>query len=106
MQETAGNSGSARAGDRQDILGSIVSELASLISQVQTSIRLVETAIAREAAPADQEAADVVVLDDITPRYLKARAALNTCDAGLGAALHYLREANSDEFAGSDLEPV
>jgi hypothetical protein len=38
-------------------------------------------------------AANVVVLDDVTPRYLKAGAGLKACDAGLGVALHFLRES-------------
>jgi len=31
-----------------------------------------------------------VVLDDVTPRYARATAALNACNIGLGAALHSL----------------
>lgn len=34
----------------------------------------------------------MVVLDDFTPRYLKAGAALKACDTGLGIALHFHRE--------------
>ena len=46
---------------------SIVSDLASLIEHVQASLRLIESAIDRESYLGDQEAADVVVLDDVTP---------------------------------------
>jgi hypothetical protein len=31
--------------------------------------------------------ADVIVLDDVTPRYVKAGAALKACDVDLGIAL-------------------
>ena len=52
-------------------------------------MKLLEAAIARESAPGNQEAAgNVFVLDDVTPRYVKANAALNACNAGLGVALH------------------
>jgi hypothetical protein len=35
-------------------------------------------------------AANAVVPDDVTPCYVTASAALNTCNAGLGLALHGL----------------
>jgi hypothetical protein len=55
---------------------------------------MIETAVAGEASAALAEvAANVVVLDDVTPRYLKAGAGLKACDAGLGVALHFLRES-------------
>jgi hypothetical protein len=31
-------------------------------------------------------------LDDVTPRYVRANAALSTCNAGLGVALHLVRD--------------
>jgi hypothetical protein len=39
--------------------------------------------------------ADVIVLDDVTPRYVKAGAALKACDVDLGIALF------ADRFRGS-----
>ncbi len=39
--------------------------------------------------------ADVFVLDDVTPRYATASAALNACRAGLGHALQYLSESGN-----------
>jgi hypothetical protein len=97
----AASDASTQSGGRSDRYSSIASDLASLIAQVQASMNLIEAAIAREAPLGNQEtSADVVVLDDVTPRYVNANAALNSCRAGLGVALHFLmddrtaREAN------------
>jgi hypothetical protein len=66
----------------------------SLIGHIQASMKLVESAIASEALADNGEiAANVVVLDDITPRYVRANAALTACNAGLGAALQVLLDA-------------
>lgn len=71
----------------------IVTDLVALIGHVQASLRLIEAAIAREAFLAEQDAAaDVFVLDDVTPRYAVAFMALKACDAGLGMALDRLRD--------------
>jgi hypothetical protein len=101
-----------QSGGRSDRYNSIASDLASLIAHVQASMNLIEAAIAREAPLGNQEtSADVVVLDDVTPRYLNANAALHTCYAGLGVALHFLmddktakREAN--EFTACGCRPI
>jgi hypothetical protein len=79
-----------------DSFASIVSNLVSLIQQVQASIALIETAIDRESRACDQEiSANVVVLDDVTPRYAKATAALSTCNANLGVALRFLQDTTT-----------
>jgi hypothetical protein len=107
MQRTGGG-GSVQSDFRGDDHPSIVSELVSLIAHVEASMTLLEAAIARELAPGDQDAAaNVVVLDDVTPRYVKAKAALNSCNAGLGVALHVLLDArtakhDAGEFGASD----
>jgi hypothetical protein len=110
--QNAASDASTRSGGRNDSHSSIVSDLVSLIAHVEASMNLIETAIAREAPLGNQEiSANVVVLDDVTPRYVKANAALNTCHAGLGVALHFLidsstakREAN--HFNARDCRPV
>ena len=80
--------------NRNDGHHSIVSELVSLIELVQAGMKRLEGAIAREAAPGNQDAAsNVFVLDDVTPRYVKAATALDACNAGLGVALHHLLDA-------------
>jgi hypothetical protein len=74
-----------------DNYSSVVSDLMSLIEHMQTSMKMLEGAIARELPLAGQEIGDNVhVLDDITPCYLKANAALHACKAGLGVALDSL----------------
>jgi len=37
---------------------------------------------------------DILVLDDVTPRYATASAALNVCRAGPGRALQYLSDSD------------
>ena len=80
--------------DRNDNYRSVVSDLVSLIEHMQASMKMLEGAIARELPLGGQEAANnVVVLDDITPCYVKANAALHACNAGLGVALRFLAGA-------------
>jgi hypothetical protein len=83
------------AADRDDSFRSVVSDLVSLIGHVQASIKLIEGAIVQEISPADQNnAANAVVLDDVTPCYAKANAALIACNVSLGAALQSLLDAS------------
>lgn len=94
MQNAAGGGTSIETGSRDDSYHSIVAELAFLIEHVQASMKLIESAIASETSFGNHDiAANVAVLDDVTPRYLKAGAALKACDAGLGVALHFLLDA-------------
>jgi hypothetical protein len=96
MQNSAADDIAARPDDEQDAYRSIVSNIVSLIGHVQASLQLIETAIAREKALGDHDApADIIVLDDVTPRYLKASAALKACDAGLGVALDLLVDSET-----------
>lgn len=112
MQANADGRAPGPSTDRNDIQQSIVSELVSLIDHVQTSIKQLEAAIARESTPGSQDAAgNVFVLDDVTPRYAKATAALSACNAGLGVALHYMLDARAPryqagDFTASDRRPV
>jgi hypothetical protein len=117
MQDAAGGSSSVETGSRDDSHRSIASDLASLIEHVQASMKLIESAIAHETSSGtDDIAAKFVVLDDVTPRYVKAGAALKACDAGLGVALHFLLDTRPLDtrasrhgaagFAGSDRRPA
>jgi hypothetical protein len=84
----------AQPDDRNDYYNSVVSDLVSLIERMQASMKMLEGAIARELPLGGQEAGgNVIVLDDITPCYVKANAALHACNAGLGVALHFLAGA-------------
>jgi hypothetical protein len=93
---------------RNDNYSSVVSDLVSLIDHMQASMKMLEGAIASEIPFGGQEArGNVIVLDDITPCYMKANAALHACKAGLGIALHFLAgngRSNSRVvgFTGSD----
>ena len=93
MQNGTAGGTLAPSDDRDDVYQAVIADLASLIERVQASLAMIESAVAGEAATGLQDmASNVVVLDDVTPRYLKAGAALKACDAGLGIALHFLRE--------------
>ncbi|MFH1340511.1 MAG: hypothetical protein ABIL01_04740 [Pseudomonadota bacterium] len=100
------------SGDRNDGHHSIVSELVLLIEQVQAGLKQLDAAIARESASGSQDTAgNVYVLDDVTPRYVKASAALDTCNAGLGAALRCLLDVRATrhearDFTASDHRPA
>ena len=90
MQSAEGGGFSARSDDRNDGEGS---ELVSLIEHIRASMKLIESAIAMEPAPGDPgTSANVVVLDDVTPRYQNARAALNACNTSLEVTFHLLRD--------------
>jgi hypothetical protein len=112
MQITTDGRVSSPSSDRNDGHPLIVSELVSLIEHVQTSMKLLEAAIARETASGNPDAgSNVFVLDDVTPRYVKAKSALSACSAGLGVALHSLLDTRaagqaSDDFSASDRRPV
>jgi hypothetical protein len=80
---------------RNDSHHSIVANLVSLIEHLDTSSRVLELAIVRETAHGGPDVhEDTVILDDITPCYLSANAALNACHAGLAVALHGLLGAH------------
>jgi hypothetical protein len=106
MENVTGRNAQSHVGNDNDRL--IVSDLTSLIEHVQASMQLLEQAIASEASLGNQEAsANVVVLDDVTPRYLKANEALNACNARLSVALHLLRDIKppyrtANRFAADD----
>jgi hypothetical protein len=98
MQNAEGGDASFQFDDQNYGYRLIVSDLVSLIEHVQASIKLIESAIDRESPAGDLEgAANIIVLDDVTPRYVRAGAALTTCHAGLGAALHALLDAKTSQ---------
>jgi len=79
-----------------DAYRAVISDLVSLIEHVQKSLRLINQAIARETSPGSQESStNVIVLDDVSPRYMRATAALHSCNADLGAALHALLDTSN-----------
>ena len=82
----------------------IAAELRSLIARIEISMRLIDAAMASEdlepeddsaILSADLGSSEIVVLDDVTPRYARASAALNACRAELGHALEKLSESGN-----------
>ena len=73
----------------------IAADLRMLISQIETSTRRTATAMDQEHGSDPEGSADVFVLDDVTPRYAMAIAALDACRAGLGHAVNCLSETGS-----------
>ena len=61
---------------------------------------MLEPVLARALPPGELEAyGKVVVLDDVTPHYVRA-SALDACRAGLGVALHCLVHTETSGKAG------
>ena len=84
---------STAVGDTAASLTSIVADMTSLITHVRTTASLIDAAIRRGSEGHDNEEANVVVLDDVTPCYATANAALSACSVSLDAALRSLRSA-------------
>lgn len=107
--QNAADPTSVQSDNRNDSCGTIISNLGPLIEHVRANMKLIEAAIAWEASPGNQEAAaNIVVLDDVTPGYLRANDALSDCSASLGIALHLLRDIRSSkqETQGAEGQPV
>ena len=108
MQNAAGDDVARAPHDQNDAYRAVVvSDLVSLIEHVQNSLRLIERTIARETSPetspgSPESSTNVIVLDDVSPRYMKAAAALQACDINLGIALRSLLDpGDSDPCASS-----
>ncbi|MGQ0685148.1 hypothetical protein [Bradyrhizobium sp.] len=91
MQKTKGGGMQPESADRNEKYHMVVSDLVAVIGRVRNSLELIESEIASEAE--GEEASDIIVLDDVTPGYSRAQAALRECEAGLSAALHLLQES-------------
>ncbi|MEH2521915.1 hypothetical protein V1279_007488 [Bradyrhizobium sp. AZCC 1610] len=67
----------------------------------QKSLRLIEQTIARETSPktslVPESSTNVIVLDDVSPRYMKAAAALQACNVNLGIALRSLPDCSDSD---------
>ncbi|MDN3278925.1 hypothetical protein QWJ07_32010 [Frankia sp. RB7] len=82
----------------------IAAELRSLIARIEISVRLIDAAMTSEDWEPEDDSAilsaisgstEIVVLDDVTPRYATVGAALNACRAELGNALQNLSESGN-----------
>jgi hypothetical protein len=93
MQNATVSGAAGKSSDLDDIYRTVVADLAGLAERIHASLELVERAIVVEMSTGKEDMADdVVVLDDVTPGYVRASAALQACGASLGLALHLLRE--------------
>jgi hypothetical protein len=70
----------------------VVLDLVTLAERMQASMKLLEQAISGELPRGNPDVHDsVFVLDDVTPCYAKASAALHACHVGLSQALHLMQ---------------
>jgi hypothetical protein len=98
MQNAAGDGVAEAAHDQNDAYRAVVSDLVSLVEHVQNSLRLIEQMIAGETSPCSSESStNVIVLDDVSPRYMKAAAAVQACDVNLGIALRSLLDSGDND---------
>ncbi|WP_315828540.1 hypothetical protein [Bradyrhizobium sp. SZCCHNG3015] len=82
----------------------IAADLRNLIAQVENSMRLIEAAMMHEAGGEPAGSADIIVLDDVTPRYATASAALDACKAELDLALQCMMDTTAP--AGGDAAAI
>ena len=96
MQNAAGDRIELEPDDRNDTYLAVVSDLVALIEHVRASLRLIEQAIAQEASLGNQEVcANVIVLDDVTPRYMRQRLTLRQLAACSGSDVTTRRSSDS-----------
>ena len=90
----------------------VLLDLVTLAERIQASIKLLEQAIAGELPRGNPDVHDnVFVLDDVTPCYARASAALHACHVGLGEALHLMQSTpasnpGADRLARSCTRPT
>jgi hypothetical protein len=98
MQRAAAD-GLARAPhDQNDAYRAVVADLVNLSEHIQSSLRLIERTIAAKIPIGSPESStNVIVLDDVSPRYMKAAAAVQACDVNLGVALRSLLGAEDGD---------
>ena len=106
MQTAAGDGVAQAPHDQNAAYRAVVSDLVSLVEHVQKSLRLIERTIAKETLPetlpetspgGPESSTNVIVLDDVSPRYMKAAAALQACDVNLGIALRSLLDSSDGD---------
>ena len=102
MQNAAGDGVAQAPHDQNAAYRAVVSDLVGLVEHIQSSLRLIEQTIAGETSPGSPESStNIIVLDDVSPRYMKAVAALQACDVNLGIALRSLLDSSDSDPCGS-----
>jgi hypothetical protein len=89
MQQSTDDSSFA-SHQKRDGCWPIVSDLIAVIKHVQISIKASELAI--DLHGREETTDNIVLLDDVTPRYVIVNAALNACHASLCEALYFALE--------------
>jgi len=106
MQHTAGGRLPFPLSDQRDKHDPLIKELSALAVRVQAITDAIDVAIASEPAANDPDnVSEFVVLDDVTPCYLKANSALRICNTQLAEALQFLRAARSEEQRIGEIIP-
>ena len=108
MHDAAGDGVLQAPHDQNATYRAVVSDLVSLIEHVQESQQLIEQTIARETSlemtpGSPQSSTNIIVLDDISPRYVKADAALQACDFNPGIALRSLLDSSDSDSCAASL---
>ena len=108
MRNAAGDGGARAPHDQNAAYRAVVSDLVSLVEHVQNSLRLIEQTIAKETCPettpgGPESSTNVIVLDDVSPRYMKSAAALQACDVNLGIALRSLLDSGDSNPCAASL---
>ena len=114
MQNAAGDGVAQAPYDQNAAYRAVVSDLVSLVERVQErvqdSLRLIEQTIAKETSPetapetppgSPESSTNIIVLDDVSPRYMKSAAALQACDVSLGIALRSLLDSGDNDPCAS-----
>ena len=96
---TAAGDGAAQAPhDQNAAYRAVVSDLVSLVEHVKSSLQLIERTIEGETPAGGLESSgNIIVLDDVSPRYTRAVATLHACDVNLGTALRSLLDSCESE---------
>jgi hypothetical protein len=96
MPTASGDDAAQASHDQNTACHAVISDLVSLVEHVQGSLRLIEQMIDRETpAGGPESSTNVIVLDDVSPRYMRAVAALQACDVSLGTALRSLLDSRA-----------
>ena len=98
MQNASGDRVTQARDDQNAAYRAVVADLVSLVEHVQNSLRLMEQMIAGEMPRGSSESSiNIVVLDDVSPRYMKSAAALQACGVNLGIALRTLLDSGDSD---------
>jgi hypothetical protein len=108
MQNAAGDGVAQAHHDQNAAYRAVVSDLVCLVERVQNSLRLIEQTIARETSVettfgSPESSPNIIVLDDVSPRYMKSAAALQACDVNLGIALRSLLDCGDSDPCAANL---